>query len=483
MICLTATATARVAKDICNAFNIDYEAGLFRTSTYRPNLRLLAESARTKQELYPKLFAFLLNNPGASIVYVTLQKQAEVLADNLRGQGFNAKAFHAGMETAVKTKLQDEFMQCENLIIVATIAFGMGIDKASIRNVVHFNIPSSLESYSQEIGRAGRDGKPSICMFYVCGEDLHLREIFARGDLPSRESVRGLLRDIFDPEIVKLPVGAEFKVSHLYYQKDFDIRQTTLSNIYVQLELRHGLIRATTPIYTKYSFKPGHSFSSKLLSDTSLAARAVKLTAKPTKSLTYIDVDAAANNVGILRVDVIRKLNEWNEEQVIELKTSGVLNVYKVIKSLPKSPDEIEKLVSDIYTLMQKREQEALDRTEAVLALITNSKCFSRALANYFGDDLPGGKIECGHCTWCESHEAVRKLVPPKVDFNWEAFRQILEKVKSRDDARFLARIAFGILSPRVTASKLRNHPVFRSMADHEFMVYGLPASVFLSQF
>jgi hypothetical protein len=424
------------------------------------------------------LFTFLWNNPGASIVYVTLQKQTELLAEDLRDQGFNARAFHAGMETAVKTKLQDEFMQCEDLIIVATIAFGMGIDKASIRNVVHFNIPSSLESYSQEIGRAGRDGKPSICMFYVCGEDLHLREIFARGDLPSRESVRGLLQDIFDSETVKLPVGAEFKASHFEQQKDFDIRQTTLSNIYAQLELRHGLIRATTPIYSRYSFKPGDSFSSKLLSDTSLAARAVKLTAKPAKSLTYIDVDAAANNVGILRVDVIRKLNQWNEEFAIELRTSGVLNVYKVLKSLPKSTVEIEKLVSDIYTLMQKREQEALDRAEAMLSLITNPKCFSRALANHFGDDLPGGKIECGHCTWCESHKAVRKPVPPKVDFNRGAFMQVLEKAKARDDARFLARIAFGITSPRVTALKLGwHHPVFGSMADHEFMVSHLPTS------
>jgi hypothetical protein len=432
---------------------------------------LLAESASTKRDLYPKLFAFLRANPGASIVYVTLQKQTEALAEDLRDQGFNAMAFHAGMETALKTQLQDEFMKCESLIIVATIAFGMGIDKASIRNVVHFNIPSSIESYSQEIGRAGRDGKTSICMFYVCAEDLHLREVFARVDLPSRESLRGLLQDIFDSETATLPVGSEFQCAHLEQQKNFDIRPTTLSNIYAQLELRQGLIRATTPIYTKYSFKPGASFSSRLLSDKSAAARAIKLNAKPAKTLTHIDVNAAANNAGIPRVDIIRKLNEWAEGNALELKTSGVLNVYKILKLLPKSPGEIEELVSDIYSLMQKREQEALDRTEAMLTLITTPACFSRALSNYFGDDLPASKIECGHCTWCETHKAIVKLVPPSVPFNWGAFSKVLETVKDRDDARFLARIAFGIGSPRVTAKKLGWHPIFGSMADHEFMV------------
>lgn len=473
MICLTATATPRVAKDICNAFNIE-ETELFRTSTYRPNLRLLAESALTKQELSPRLFTFLRKNPGASIVYVALQKQTETLAENLRAQGFNAKAFHAGMETEAKTRLQDEFMRGKDMIIVATIAFGMGIDKASIRNVVHFNIPSSIESYSQEIGRAGRDGKTSLCMFYVCAEDLHLRETFARGDLPSRESVNGLLHDIFDPVTTKLPIGAEIKSSQFQQGKDFDIRATTLSNIYAQLELKHGLIRATTPIYTKYSFKPASSFSSRLSSDTSPAARAIKLTAKPAKSLTHIDVDIAANKVGLPRVDIIRRLHDWNEEQVLELKPSGVLHVYKILSPLPQTPASISKLVDDIYSVMQKREQEALDRTDAILALITSPTCFSRSLAKYFGDDLPTGKIECGHCTWCESHEAVRKLAPPKVEFNWFAFHRILAQVEDRDDARFLARIAFGISSPRVTASKLGKHPIFGSMADHEFMVSSL---------
>jgi hypothetical protein len=471
VVCLTATATPRVAQDICKSFDIDEKAGLFQTSTYRPNLQLLAESGLTKKELYPRLCRFLKENPGPSVVYVTQQKQTEELAAELTRKGFKAKSFHAGMDTSLKTDIQEDFMRRDNLIIVATIAFGMGIDKANIRNVVHYNIPSSLESYSQEIGRAGRDGKTSKCMFYVCGEDLHLRAMFARGDLPSMESVQGVLGDIFDSTTMKLSIGGEIKRSLFTQGKDFDIRATTLSNIYAQLELTHGLIRATTPMYTKYSFKPGGQYKSKIDSDQSPEAIAIRGYAKKASTLYHVDVDAAAARYRIPRIDIIRKLNNLNEDSALELKPAGVINVFKVANPIPTASAEIEKIANSIYNILAKREQEALDRAEQMLQLITSRACFTRTLAQHFGDDLPNGKKECGHCTWCMTHEAVVQHVPPPVNFNHGAFKAILDKVPNRDDARLLARVAFGITSPRFTAMKLGKDPVFGSMADHKFMV------------
>ncbi len=467
---MTATATPRVATDICKAFNINEQISLFRTSTYRPNLQLLAESGQTKFDLYPKLFKFLRRNRGATIVYVTLQKQTEFLADDLRREGFKAKSFHAGMDTAAKIKLQEEFMRSEDLVICSTIAFGMGIDKASIRNVVHFNIPSSLESYSQEIGRAGRDGDLSKCMFYVCGEDLHLREIFARGELPSHESISGLVQEIFSPTNAALSVGSEIKFGHYTQQKDYDMRSNTLASIYAQLELTYGLIRATTPMYTKYTYAPGPKYSL-LLRDNTPVGIAIRAFGKKVSKLYQIDIDAAAAKYAILRTEIIRQLQQFDASQVLELKPGGVLNVYKILKPLPKTKPQIEELVTAIYTSMQRREEEALNRTNSMLELITAKACFSRSLAQHFGDDLPDGKQECGHCTWCMTHKQVVQQNPHPVRFNWAAFNEILKIVKDRDDPRLLARIAFGITSPRVTTLKLGKHPIFGSMADHEFMV------------
>lgn len=466
VICLTATATPKVAEDVCKAFDIPPEEGVFRTPTYRDNLHLHARSFLTKEESYPELIKFLNEHPGPTIVYVTLQKHAEQLADRLRRSKLRSRHFHAGMAPDEKVACQDEFMASKNMIICATIAFGMGIDKANIRNVIHYDIPRSLEGYSQEIGRAGRDGKESHCMLFMCAEDFHLRESFTRGDLPSRQSVRSMIQDVFSTMVSGTGKGTIIELSLQQVSKELDIKQTVAKNIFAQLELRFGLIRETTPKYTQYQYKELN-----LATDNSPVAEAIRKGARKAKTWTHVDVDSISKKDNLSRESIVSRLNDWNERGFIQLETKNVHQIYLVLKPLPSTGQDRQALSDKVYRELEIREQQDLERMDQVTNLVVGKQCFALALAKHFGDELPDKAQECGHCTWCETHQPVELKKPPQVPWDSKAFAKVLEAVPERDDPRYLARIAFGIASPRATQAKMTKNRLFGSMEDCSFAV------------
>src|SRR6187399_1543622 len=161
VLALTATATPAVVADIRAGFGIE-EADAVVTGFYRPNLTLLTTPV-TARERDARLVARLRERPpGSTIVYVTLQKTSLRVAGLLAAAGLPARPYHAGMSAEERVAVQEWWSNSPHAIVVATIAFGMGIDKADVRYVHHYNLPKSLESYSQEIGRAGRDGARSV---------------------------------------------------------------------------------------------------------------------------------------------------------------------------------------------------------------------------------------------------------------------------------------------------------------------------------
>ncbi|KAI6842072.1 ATP-dependent DNA helicase [Hortaea werneckii] len=462
VVCLTATATPVVADDICKQFGVSTD-GLFRTPTFRPNLKLMAESFTHEDYKYAALVNFLRSHKGATIVYNTTQKDSEKLARCLRDAGFDAEHFHASVERQKKIDTQESFMASDSKIIVATIAFGMGIDKANIRNVVHYVLPKSLEGYSQEVGRAGRDGKQSYCLAMICGEDMQLLESFAVGDLPSKKSVLRLLHEIFSSEMTNQGTIE----TRLYRQeRNYDIKRTVLKNIYAQLELRFKLLREITPKYTSYEFRSlGRSPF-----DGTPASKAIAGAAYREEKWTHIDVEKAAAG-RVPRNEIINKLRQWQDSGKIKLQHSSVVNVYRLMRPLPTTKEEKDQIINDVYADLESREGQDLDRIDDVVSLLTGTKCFARALAEHFGDSLPEGKAECGECTWCETHIPRHMNKPAPRRFNVGLFDQVLRIIPDRDDPRYLARVAFGIGSPRVTAARLGRNPVFGSMEDHDFGV------------
>jgi ATP-dependent DNA helicase RecQ len=194
VIALTATATPKVQLDIQKNLQME-EADVFISSFNRRNLYY---EVRPKKETKKQLIKFLKDNKGKSgIIYCLSRKKVEEIAQLINVNGFKAAPYHAGLDPDVRMKNQDDFLNEEVDIIVATIAFGMGIDKPDVRFVIHYDVPKSLEGYYQETGRSGRDGLEGHCLMFYSHNDLNKLEKFNK-DKPvqERENARILLQEM-----------------------------------------------------------------------------------------------------------------------------------------------------------------------------------------------------------------------------------------------------------------------------------------------
>jgi ATP-dependent DNA helicase RecQ len=188
-IALTATATDAVRRDIVKLLGMR-EPEIFITGFSRPNLHYGVQVCPTDRDKDEALFRLLNATSGSGIVYASTRKRCEELGQKIASRTRRpTTVYHAGLPPQDRKSAQEDFMQGRTEIAVATLAFGMGIDKADVRFVVHYNLPGSLEAYYQEAGRAGRDGQDSQCLLLFGGGDRHIHEFFIESDYPSREVV------------------------------------------------------------------------------------------------------------------------------------------------------------------------------------------------------------------------------------------------------------------------------------------------------
>jgi len=184
IVALTATATSEVRDDIGKQLGMK-SPKLVITGFLRANLRFAATLASNGQKIENIINLFITNpNLGSGIIYVGTRAKADEIAEALTNNDVKAVVYHAGMDANSRNWVQEQFMQGRAQVVVATNAFGLGINKSDIRFVIHHDLPGTIEAYYQEAGRAGRDGKPSFCLLFYHKQDRYLREFFIKGDNP-----------------------------------------------------------------------------------------------------------------------------------------------------------------------------------------------------------------------------------------------------------------------------------------------------------
>jgi ATP-dependent DNA helicase RecQ len=459
-LALTATATDPVLEDICRSLSIERECAV-RTPFYRHNLELLSTPLAASERDDTLLARFRERPKGSSIVYVTLQRTAEKVADLLKKQGLDARPYHAGMVHEARSATQNWFITSTEGVVVATIAFGMGIDKANIRYVYHYNLPKSLENYSQEIGRAGRDGDNATCEVLACDEDLVVLENFVYGDTPTLEAIKRLIEVLFS-------LGDDFDISLTTLSRDHDIRSLVLRTLLTYLELR-GHIAGGTPFYSVYEFKPmmtSEEMLKRFDEKEREFVRTVLACSKKARIWFQVDADAAARALAAPRNQVLQVLDTLAERSMIELRSKGVRHRYQLLQT----PDDLQALALELYEQALNREANELGRLRQVLDLIGADSCQVSLLGSHFSEPL---EHPCGHCSYCLTGKAsplATQHGDPVDDSIWQqALALRAEHPIVLGHPRTMAQLLCGITSPALSKARLSKDALFGSQVRVPF--------------
>jgi ATP-dependent DNA helicase RecQ len=460
VLLLTATATQKVIEDMAAKFRIDLN-NVTATGSYRSNLILSVVGVSEADKLSTLVPWLMDRRQQAGIIYVTLQQTAMQVAEALTQQGITATAYHAGLGNELRQSIQQRFMSGQLPIIVATIAFGMGIDKSDIRFVVHYDLPKSIENYAQEIGRAGRDAQASDCLVLANQNNLNVLENFVYADTPESSAIDFIIDEISQSE-------GDWEVVMNSLSNQSNIRLLALKTLLVYLELEQ-VIRPAYIYYAEYKYKL-------LISEKDLLSRfkgervefvkTIFSTSDKARTWYTLNFEEMQRVYNCERGRVLNAIDYLDQQGLIELQTKQMTQVYKVNKAQIKP-----QLRDELAQRFTQKENSEIKRIHHLLGFFASKHCLNLQLANYFSD--ANLQDPCGHCSVCAGQPAempeVASLKPLHHYDATELSAEISSKLGARDSDILRARFFCGLTTPVFTRLKVRQLANFALLERYRF--------------
>lgn len=394
-IALTATATEAVRRDIVAQLSL-HEPRIFITGFARPNLHYEVQSPPSAKRKDEALLEFLAANPGTGIVYASTRKRCEELAATIAAQtGRPTGIYHAGLTNEARHAAQDAFMQGQDRIVVATTAFGMGIDKADVRFVVHYNLPGSLEGYYQEAGRAGRDGHPSRCLMLFHLGDRRIQEFFIESAYPARDivaKVYAYLRSLPDDPIertlqdIKQELGLQISAEGVGTCEQLLEKAGVLERLEPNENM--ALVRLDSDLPTLVDLLPQQAkVQRRVLQalEKLVGRRRFELVYfQPRDLLAATELDAPALG------RTLRELRQLKAFDYVPPFRGRAIHMLETAKRF----DELE----IDFTLLERRKAAEYEKLNRVIAFATTRRCRQLDILDYFGQPAEGPCENCDNC-------------------------------------------------------------------------------------
>ncbi len=464
IIALTASATPEVVEDIITELDL-FQPKVFRQSFFRSNLGYRVEHADDKNY---SLIRILNTYPGTSIVYVRNRKSAIEISNFLTTNGYTATYYHGGVDSNEKTKRFKRWMQEEIRVMVATNAFGMGIDKSNVRTVIHYTIPESIESYFQEAGRAGRDGKPSFT-FLLKNENDHyrLRNQFIKV-LPDIDMVKLVYRKLCN--YFQIPYGegeqTKFDFSFTNFCAIYNLHTLTT---YATLQFldRCGVIRFMQRFTKKTSVHITTS-GNQLLNflenhkEHQLIIKAILRTYGGVfDEETVINISQIASKTNQSETRIVQTLEQLKKVDLLEF--THQISDADIIFLVPR---EDEHTINRIKHHLTKQNASKVKKIEAILEFTNdNHTCRSRQLLHYFGEN---DTSDCGICDYCESRN--NKIGTVNLDDIKESIIELL-KTKNLSSRDLLSALPYSEELVLKVLREMNEHQIIKINYDNNYQL------------